>query len=62
VLWYSLPFVVVSYRISEVSPSPGGLAYRWLIKAMLPIAFSLLLAAAISRLSRVWAFLFGANH
>ena len=62
VLWYSLPFVAVSYRIAEVSPSPGGLALRWLIKAMLPIAFALLLAAAVSRLSRVWAFLFGGDN
>ena len=59
VLIYSLPFVVISFEISEVSASPGGLPFRWLIKAMLPAAFLLLFLAAISRLSRVWAFLFG---
>ena len=36
----------------------GGLPLRWAIKAMLPLGFALLLAAALARLSRVWAFLF----
>lgn len=59
VLIYSVPFVVVSYQISEVSQAPGGLPYRWLMKAMLPAAFVVLLLAALSRLTRVWVFLFG---
>jgi TRAP-type mannitol/chloroaromatic compound transport system permease small subunit len=45
--------------MNEVSASPGGLPLRWLIKAMLPIGFALLAIAAISRLTRVWSFLFG---
>ena len=62
VLIYSLPFVRVSFEFGEVSVSPGGLPLRWAIKAMLPLGFLLLLLAALSRLSRVWAFLFfGAN-
>ena len=59
VLVYSVRFVAVSYDIAEISPSPGGLPYRWLMKAVLPVAFLLLLLAVTSRLSRVWAFLFG---
>ncbi len=58
VLIFSVPFVIVSYELKEVSPSPGGLPYRWLIKATLPVGFCLLLMAALSRLSRVWAYLF----
>ncbi len=58
VLIYSVPFVWSSYELAEVSPSPGGLPYRWAMKAMLPIGFFLLLLATISRLSRVWSFLF----
>ena len=57
-LVFSVPFVIASYQLSEVSNAPGGLPYRWAIKAMLPIGFSLLLLAALSRLSRVWRFLF----
>lgn len=59
VLIYSVPFVALSYSLNEVSQAPGGLPFRWLIKAVLPLAFALLALAAVSRLSRVWAFLFG---
>ena len=58
ILIYGVPFVWVSFELGEVSPSPGGLPLRWAIKAMLPAGFLLLLAAAVSRLTRVWAFLF----
>jgi TRAP-type mannitol/chloroaromatic compound transport system permease small subunit len=58
VLVYGVPFVRSSYALNEVSQAPGGLPLRWLIKAMLPLGFLLLLLAALSRLSRVWAFLF----
>ena len=58
VLWYSMPFVTSSWDASEISPSPGGLALRWLIKAVLPLGFFLLLLAALSRLSRLWVYLF----
>lgn len=61
ILWFSIPFVQRSWSLSEVSQAPGGLPYRWLIKAVLPLGFTLLILAAISRLSRVWLFLFGAR-
>ena len=58
VLIYSAPFVRASFGLGEVSVSPGGLPYRWAVKAMLPLGFGLLLLATVSRLSRVWTFLF----
>ena len=58
ILISSVPFVVISYQLSEISQSPGGLPFRWAIKAALPIGFVLLLLATVSRLTRVWAFLF----
>ena len=58
VLIYSLPFVRASFELSEVSASPGGLPFRWAIKAVLPVGFALLLLATLSRLSRVCTFLF----
>lgn len=61
VLVFSVPFVIQSYRLGEVSQAPGGLPYRWLIKAVLPAGFVLLLLAVLARLSRVWAFLFGSG-
>lgn len=60
VLFYSVPFVATSFALSEVSNAPGGLPFRWAIKAMLPAGFALLALAAVSRLSRVWRFLFPA--
>jgi TRAP-type mannitol/chloroaromatic compound transport system permease small subunit len=62
ILWYSVPFVQLSWDLSEVSQAPGGLPYRWLIKAALPLGFLLLTLAALSRLSQVWMFLFGGTH
>ncbi len=58
---YAVPFVADSFSSGEISPSPGGLPYRWLIKTALVFGFALLALAGISRLSRVWKFLFGAG-
>lgn len=57
-LVFSVPFVAASFALSEVSNAPGGLPFRWAIKAMLPLGFFLLALATCSRLSRVWKFLF----
>jgi TRAP-type mannitol/chloroaromatic compound transport system permease small subunit len=59
VLWYAIPFVQYSFEMSEISMAPGGLPYRWAIKAVLVLGFALLLLAMLSRLSRVCALLFG---
>lgn len=58
---FGVPFVADSFDSGEISPSPGGLPYRWLIKAALVGGFGLLALAGISRLTRVWTFLFGAG-
>src|SRR5688572_8649897 len=59
VVWYSVPFVAYSFRINEISEAPGGLPYRWAIKAFLLIGFVVLGAAILSRLTRAAAALFG---
>ncbi len=41
-IYSSLPFVSQAYGWGEASPDPGGLPYRWLLKAMIPIGFVLL--------------------
>ncbi len=58
ILIYTVPFVTSSFALGEVSSSPGGLPYRWAIKSFLFIGFFLLLLAAVSRLTRVWVYLF----
>jgi TRAP-type mannitol/chloroaromatic compound transport system permease small subunit len=41
-IYSSIPFVTAAYGWGEASPDPGGLPYRWLLKAMIPIGFALL--------------------
>jgi len=43
----SLPYVEQSYSIGEKSPDPGGLENRWMLKALLPLGFGLLLIQSI---------------
>ena len=42
IAWLSIDFVNNSYSINEGSPDPGGLGYRYLLKALLPVSFLLL--------------------
>ena len=56
---FSVPFVSFAWQIGEISDAPGGLPYRWAIKAVLPFSLILLLVAGVSRLTRVLAHLFG---
>lgn len=58
VLLYAVPFVARSWRLNEVSPSPGGLGARWLIKSFILVGFGLLALAALARLIRLADFLF----
>src|SRR5262245_26206923 len=48
----SIPYVLQSYNIGEKSPDPGGLTHRWILKAMLPIGFALLLVQSIAAMLR----------
>ncbi len=57
-LIFGVPFVADSFVTNEVSNSPGGLPYRYLIKAVMLVGFALLGLAAIARLTQLWTFLF----
>jgi TRAP-type mannitol/chloroaromatic compound transport system permease small subunit len=59
VLVFALPFVSESFASGEISPSPGGLPGRFLIKAALPVGFGLVVLAFFARLLRVGRRLFG---
>ncbi|MDD9824069.1 MAG: TRAP transporter small permease subunit [Gammaproteobacteria bacterium] len=41
-------FVSQSFVHAEVSPDPGGLPYRWLLKAAIPFGFGLLLLQGVA--------------
>lgn len=44
----SIPYMMQSYAIGERSPDPGGLDQRWILKAMLPLGFTLLLIQSLA--------------
>lgn len=59
ILFFIIPFSVVviitsvnwtinSYMINEVSPDPGGLGFRFLIKAVLPLSFMFIILQSIA--------------
>jgi TRAP-type mannitol/chloroaromatic compound transport system permease small subunit len=41
VIRYSFQFVQQAYAINEISSDPGGLTHRWILKALIPVAFAL---------------------
>jgi len=43
IIYCAWPFVSLSYTSHEGSPDPGGLPWRWLLKATIPLGFTLLL-------------------
>ena len=43
----SWPFVSQAYLFAEGSPDPGGLPYRWVLKAAIPLGFFLLIIQGI---------------
>ncbi len=55
VSWWSVPYVLDSWRVNEISAAPDGLPYRYVLKAFITITFVLLAMTAVSRLSRVAA-------
>ncbi|ASQ89884.1 C4-dicarboxylate ABC transporter permease [Prosthecochloris sp. GSB1] len=48
----SWPFVVNSFRILESSPDPGGLPYRFLLKAVIPLGFMLFFLQGLADIFR----------
>lgn len=48
IVWLSIGYVQQSYAIGEISPDPGGLHCRFLLKAVIPFAFALLALQALS--------------
>lgn len=48
VLSTSIPWVVNAYHIGEVSINPGGIPFRFAIKAILPIGYFLMLIQGVS--------------
>lgn len=45
----AMPYIEQSYSLAEGSPDPGGLPYRWILKAFIPLGFGLLALQALSQ-------------
>ncbi|CCN33445.1 putative TRAP-type C4-dicarboxylate transport system, small permease component [Vibrio nigripulchritudo SO65] len=50
VAWYGIDFARESYELGETSGDPGGLPYRWIIKAMIPVSFFFMAVSGIGLL------------
>lgn len=48
IIYLSSQYVMQSYINGEVSPDPGGLPYRYLVKSLIPIGFVLILLQGLS--------------
>ncbi|WP_028587425.1 TRAP transporter small permease subunit [Desulfocurvus vexinensis] len=48
----SIPFVKFSLAMHEISPDPGGLPARWVLKALIPLGFGLLALQGVAFLMR----------
>ncbi len=47
IIWTSIPFAYDAFIHREISPDPGGLTHRWIIKAAIPVGFTLLALQAV---------------
>ena len=50
VLTTTIPWVITAYQVGEVSIDPGGIPARFLLKAVLPVGYFLLLLQGLSLL------------
>jgi TRAP-type mannitol/chloroaromatic compound transport system permease small subunit len=54
VIWLSLKYVQQAYVIDEKSPDPGGLTHRWILKALIPLGFALLVLQSAAEVAKSW--------
>ncbi|MFA0608747.1 TRAP transporter small permease subunit [Vibrio sp. 10N.222.49.B4] len=47
VAWFGIDVAKESYNLGETSGDPGGLPYRWIIKAMIPLSFFLMALSGV---------------
>jgi TRAP-type mannitol/chloroaromatic compound transport system permease small subunit len=62
VLWSSWPFLSNAWIIREGSPDPGGLPARYILKAMIPVGFGLILMQSVSQALKSFLVLSGGEE
>ena len=53
-IWFSMKYVEQSYSIGEQSADPGGLPYRWALKALIPAGFLLVALQSVAEACKSW--------
>ena len=59
VIYSSQDFVTSSFAVREISPNPGGLPARYILKAMIPLGFSFLFIQGLAECFKNILFLKG---
>ena len=49
VVWLCIPYVWQSWSIGEGTANPGGIDYRYIIKALIPVGFALFFFQSLSQ-------------
>ena len=52
IVYGSYDFVYDAYDMNEISEDPGGLTHRWIIKAMIPFSFFILIISSLGYIYR----------
>lgn len=52
-------FIMNSWAVREISPDPGGLPARYILKAMIPLGFSLLIVQGLSEAAKNFMIIMG---
>lgn len=48
IIWLSLKYVQQAWAVDEKSADPGGLPYRWALKALIPLGFVFLILQSVA--------------
>lgn len=54
IIYVSYDFVLMSFAQNEASSDPGGLPYRYIVKALIPLAFAFLILQALREVINTW--------
>ena len=52
IIYVGFDFVMLSFMQMEASSDPGGLPYRFIVKSLMPLAFTLLILQSLSEVRR----------
>lgn len=62
IIYSTTPYIMNSWAVREISPDPGGLPFRYALKAMIPLGFSFLILQGISEALKKLLIIMGRNE